>query len=43
MSWMKLSSVLDEMVLDEGVFGMKVSLDESVFGRSFFLDESVFG
>ena len=37
MSWMKLSSVLDEMVLDESVFGrrcfwMRVFLDESVFG-----------
>ena len=48
-SWMKLSSVLDEMVLDESVSGwkclwMKVFLDESGFGWVFFfcnLDESV--
>ena len=31
-SWMKLSSLLDEMFLDESVFGRKVFLDESVFG-----------
>ena len=36
MSWMKLSSLLDEMVLDESVFGrkcfwMKVFLDEFFF------------
>ena len=40
-SWMKLSSVLDEMVLDESVIGwnrvwMKVFLDESVSGWVFF-------
>ena len=36
-SWMKLSSLLDEMVLDESVFGRKC------FWMSFFcnLDESV--
>ena len=36
-SWMKLSSLLDEMFLDESVFGRKC------FWTKVFLDESVFG
>ena len=39
MSWMKLSSVLDESVFGRKCFWMKVFLDESVFFCN--LDESV--